>query len=64
MKTINQYPAWICHECGTKYGKRVCGVATWHTDICGICRKGVACTEPRDYGYLDEAKISIIEHKI
>lgn len=50
---MNQ-PDWVCHDCGTKYGRGECGIATWHTDTCGVCGKETAVTEPRDYGYLKE----------
>lgn len=46
------YPAWICADCGDRYGKRACGIATWHEDVCGICGRTVAVTEARDYGGL------------
>jgi hypothetical protein len=45
-------PKWICYKCGVKHGSFKCGIATWHTDICGCCGKMQACTEPRDFGYL------------
>jgi len=48
------YPNWICHDCGTKYGLRECGVATWHMDTCGVCGTKAPVTEPRDYGHLKD----------
>jgi len=48
------YPTWICHNCGIKYGKRACGVATWHMDICDVCGKETEVTEPRDFGHLKD----------
>lgn len=47
------YPAWICHECGEKYGRQIKGhLATWHHDTCGWCGEtDVPCTEPRDFRY-------------
>jgi hypothetical protein len=56
------YPAWICNECGTKFGvwyedgeylgpSHHC--ATYHYDTCDVCgAHEVPCTEPRDYGHL------------
>jgi rRNA maturation protein Nop10 len=49
-----EYPSWICYECGEKHGRRECGVATWHPDICGICGKEDIVTEPRDFGHLKD----------
>jgi hypothetical protein len=47
------YPAWVCFDCGEKYGRRPVGVATWHEGTCGVCRSpGVLVTEPRDFGHL------------
>jgi hypothetical protein len=48
------YPQWICHECGVKYGKKECGVATWHQGKCDVCGKEKMVTEPRDYGHLKD----------
>jgi len=46
------YPAWICGDCGERYGRRVPKLATWHIDECGWCHDPVATvTEPRDFGY-------------
>lgn len=42
---------WICHDCGTKYGKPRDGVATYHNGKCQWCGKDKAVTEDRDYGY-------------
>lgn len=46
--------AWICHDCGTKYGRVINNhCATYHCgDRCDYCgRTDQAVTEPRDYGY-------------
>lgn len=55
-QAVNQappaYPAWICLDCGRKYGNRAIGVATFHEDTCGICGEIKSCTEPRDFGHL------------
>jgi hypothetical protein len=48
------YPTWLCWPCGELYGNRQCGVATWHTGICGICGSRVSVTEPRDFGHLKD----------
>lgn len=47
-----EQPVWVCYDCGRKYGSFKCGIATWHTDTCGVCDEEKACTEPRDFGYL------------
>ena len=46
------YPMWICAICGHKYGRREFNIATWHEDVCGICGRVTAVTEPRDAGGL------------
>jgi hypothetical protein len=48
----NYYPAWVCSSCGAKYGRRRCGIATWHGGTCGICGIEARVTEPRDFGHL------------
>jgi hypothetical protein len=55
---IDEYPAWICAECGRKHGKREPMCATYHDgnpndlwDKCGWCGSRKTLTEPRDYGY-------------
>lgn len=53
-KQQTTYPIWICSECGDKYGRRECGIATWHIDVCGVCGKTKEVTEPRDFGHLKE----------
>ena len=57
-----EYPEFICHDCGVKYGgwyKKgsytgpAKHYATYHNGCCGICSKvDVPVTEPRDYGHL------------
>ena len=48
----NRYPAWICSDCGKKYGTVISGhCCTMHNDVCGWCGEWKACTEPRDYKY-------------
>jgi len=47
-------PAWVCSDCGNKYGYHECGIATWHEDTCGVCGQKKIVTEPRDFGYLKE----------
>ena len=49
---MKPYPAWVCVECGLKYGRIVPKHATWHTDTCCICGAVVGVTEPRDFGGL------------
>ncbi len=46
------YPAVVCSSCGAKYGRRRCGVATWHAGKCGICGIDADVTDPRDFGHL------------
>ncbi len=54
MSVKNNYPEWICADCGAKHGNRTQGVATWHEGTCGICGEKKPVTEPRDYGHLKE----------
>ena len=52
MRKLDEYPAWICADCGHKHGRWPDGhVATFHNDICGWCGEEKSCTEPRDFGY-------------
>lgn len=48
------YPQWICSPCGERYGKRACGIATFHAGKCDICGCETFVTEPRDFGHLKE----------
>ena len=48
------YPTWICGDCGTIYGRKPCGVATWHFDKCDVCGEETTVTEPRDFGHLKD----------
>lgn len=48
---MNEYPAWICAECGDAHGARG-RESTWHMGHCDWCgRSDIPITEPRDYGY-------------
>jgi hypothetical protein len=50
---MDDYPAWICEYCGTRYGNGPqFRVSTWHMDTCGICGRYIGCTEPRDWHHL------------
>jgi len=53
---------WICHDCGTKYGKPRGGVATYHNGQCQWCGKDKAVTEHRDYGYPQAPSISSVHN--
>jgi len=51
---IKSYPSQICYSCGSTYGNRPCGVATWSIGTCDICNKSnIPVTEPRDFGHLN-----------
>ena len=50
---MREYPIWICHKCGNKYGKPRDTIATWHKGKCDVCGKKTMVTEPRDYGTPD-----------
>jgi hypothetical protein len=62
MKRTKPYPAWVCNDCGVKYGAWYQGgsysgpknhCSTCHYDSCDVCGKNdVVVTEPRDYGHL------------
>lgn len=55
MTNDQEYPAWICADCGSRYGsfKGSGHVATFHHGSeCGWCgTTSKAVTEPRDYCY-------------
>lgn len=53
LDSVDEYPAWICADCGRKYGRVVPGhVMTWHDgDRCGWCGEKKPTTEPRDFRY-------------
>lgn len=42
---------WICHECGSKYGRPRTGCSTFHEGLCEWCEQVAAVTEDRNYGY-------------
>ncbi len=50
--------AWVCGNCGNKYGKYPDGnVSTWHNGKCGVCgNRDVPVTEPKDFSYLKNLK--------
>lgn len=48
---MENYPTWVCAECGLKASGRHAGVATWHEDVCDVCGQKKTVTEPRDFGY-------------
>lgn len=48
---LRKYPDWICYECGTKYGKIKSLCATYHRELCPVCKKRKSVTQPRDFGY-------------
>lgn len=46
------YPDFVCMNCGTKYGRKIPDIATWHVGRCDLCGKKAPLTEPRDFGHL------------
>jgi hypothetical protein len=49
------YPAWVCLDCGARYGYRGATdghIMTMHIGTCDICGEERAVTEPRDFGHL------------
>lgn len=52
--TEKDYPQWICSECGDNYGRRECGLATFHLNTCDVCGFEEMVTEPREYGHLKD----------
>ena len=46
------YPAWICSDCARKmeYPPRTF-LSTFHPGECGWCKRKVAVTQPRDFGW-------------
>lgn len=62
MKTIKNYPAWICFDCGDKYCNGITDdVRTGHEGRCGVCGRMRNVTEPRDFGHIDESKLRVKE---
>jgi predicted ATP-dependent serine protease len=49
----DRFIAWVCMECGTKYGRAKPWIATWHYGKCDVCGVYDGVTEPRDFGGLD-----------
>ena len=55
-KRLKQLPSeedirWICGKCGKERYNREVGCATWHNDLCDVCRTYQMVTEPRDFRY-------------
>lgn len=48
---IDDYPDWICLDCGLKYGKPRFSVSTYHQGTCDWCGHIKSVTQPRDFGY-------------
>lgn len=48
------YPAWICIDCGRKFGRRrpTHEITVHEGDTCDICGEKKPTTEPRDFGHL------------
>jgi len=60
MKTLkhrlpDDYPDWICSDCGHTHGHERPLLATYHVgNACGWCGSDtIPVTQPRDYGYPD-----------
>lgn len=54
LPSDDDYPVWVCSECGNKAQKdkrRIHAVATFHSGWCEVCDQYKAVTEPRDFGY-------------
>lgn len=53
------YPSWICHTCGMKYGRNPMSerISTFHQGECELCGVIDSVTEPRDYGHLRDGWI-------
>jgi len=45
------YPSWACNGCGTKHGRKVPKVASWHYGKCDVCEKNHHVAKPRDLGH-------------
>lgn len=50
------YPAWVCIDCGNKYGRGYPDghCCTVHNGTCGLCGQTKPVTEPRDFGHLKQ----------
>lgn len=50
----DQYPKYICYECGTKHGQPDPeSTSTFHIGWCAWCKKHSSVTDTRDYGCPD-----------
>lgn len=49
---LRPYPAVICDDCGTKWGRRTPKECTMWQGTCGLCGRAAVVTETRDYGHL------------
>lgn len=50
-KKIDEYPRWVCAECGNEHGSKKCKVSGWHYGKCDVCHSNKAVTPPRDFGH-------------
>lgn len=54
MAKNQEYPSWVCWDCGIKAQSdkgRIFEFPTYHTGVCGVCNERTAVTEPRGFGY-------------
>ncbi|MFA5380026.1 MAG: hypothetical protein WC455_29970 [Dehalococcoidia bacterium] len=49
---MSEYPKWICHICGDKYGNGWVAISSWHAGTCDVCERDTAVTEPKNCGHL------------
>ena len=50
-KKLKPYPGWVCKDCALAAGGTLPDLATYHDDICGVCKHKKVLTKPRKYGY-------------
>ena len=60
-KEARLQPDWVCTDCGKQWGRWWEGstyvgptphCATYHIDVCDVCKKEKSVTEARDHGFL------------
>ena len=55
----DDYPTWVCHNCGHDAQpdkRKVHQISTYHAGICDVCGEKKPVTEPRDFGYQEFPK--------
>ena len=52
LRPLKLYPDWVCVDCGNAAGRggdSRSHLATFHFDVCDVCKIQTAVTQPRDF---------------